>query len=296
MNSTILLIISMAACLGGGILRKHLCNSYENGDRSRYLYNTVVSLVSAIILLILSDIISISAFTVLLALAFGIVTFVQQLTNLQALETGPLSYTTVIISLSTLIPALSGVVFWNEHLSLGKIIGMALMVVCFILSVDSKSETNRTNKKWLICCGIAFLCTGLIGVMQKWHQSSPYKEELDVFLVISFAFSFVSSALLWMMKKNKKETNKTQDNKKTVFAFLPIFLMIISGVCVALNNKLNLFLSGTMDSAVFFPIVNGGGIALTLLSSIIIFRERLSRKQWVGILFGVVAILLLCCS
>ena len=170
------------------------------------------------------------------------------------------------------------------------------MVVCFILSVDFKEKGNSVNKKWLISCAIAFVCTGLIGVMQKWHQSSPYKEELDIFLVISFAFSFLSSLIMWAVFRMKNKEIKTEEGKQSIAAFLPLFFMVVSGICVALNNKLNLFLSGTMDSAVFFPIVNGGGIALTLLSSIIIFRERLAKQQWIGILFGVASILLLCCS
>ena len=62
----------------------------------------------------------------------------------------------------------------------------------------------------------------------------------------------------------------------------------------ALNNKLNLLLSGMMDSAVFFPIVNGGPLLLTTLSSFLIFKEKPTLRKCVGILPGILSVLLLC--
>ena len=70
--------------------------------------------------------------------------------------------------------------------------------------------------------------------------------------------------------------------------------MIAGGVCVALNNKYNLYLSGVMDSAVFFPIVNGGGLLLATLAAVLLFRERLSKKQWIGVFFGIASVVFLC--
>ena len=75
---------------------------------------------------------------------------------------------------------------------------------------------------------------------------------------------------------------------------LLFLLMLVSGVCVAANNKLNLYLSGVIDSVIFFPVVNGGGLVLTTLASLIIFKERLRTKQWIGILLGIASVLCIC--
>ena len=71
-------------------------------------------------------------------------------------------------------------------------------------------------------------------------------------------------------------------------------IMLASGVCVAVNNKLNLYLSGVMDSAVFFPIVNGGGLVLTTLAAVLLFKEKLSTKQWIGVVIGIASVVFLC--
>ena len=54
------------------------------------------------------------------------------------------------------------------------------------------------------------------------------------------------------------------------------------------------YLSGVIDSVIFFPVVNGGGLVLTTLASLLIFKERLRGKQWIGILLGIASVLCLC--
>ena len=60
-----------------------------------------------------------------------------------------------------------------------------------------------------------------------------------------------------------------------------------------MNNKLNLYLSGVIDSMLFFPLVNGGNIILATIMSFAVFHEKLSKRQWCGILVGMIAVLLL---
>jgi drug/metabolite transporter (DMT)-like permease len=44
-----------------------------------------------------------------------------------------------------------------------------------------------------------------------------------------------------------------------------------------------------MPSAVFFPIVNTGGLILTLLAATLLFKEKLTRLQWIGIVLGLIS-------
>lgn len=293
MRNTLLLITSMLSNLSGGLLKKHINDKYENNLFSYQFYNMIVSLTAAIVLLIMIEKTAVSFFTVFLAVIFGIVTLLQQIFNLYALENGPLSYTTVIISMSTLIPTVSGAVFWDEKIVTVQYIGIIFMIISFILSIKNDSADKKTNFKWLIFSFIAFIATGLIGFMQKVHQTSSYKQELDSFLIIAFLVSFVSSLILAIAFRKKRNYNKST-NVNSVVKLLPIFLMVLSGVFVAVNNKFNLYLSGVLDAAVFFPLVNGGGLVLTSVASIIIFKEKPSKIQFLGIVSGIVSVILVC--
>ena len=278
-----LLFVSMIANLTSVVLRKLFCNRFEDKNEMFYFFNMTVSLFTAICILIMSGGIEISAFTFKMGILFGVITALQQFFNLKALNEGPYAYTGVIASLSSIIPAFSGYFIWNEEITVYQIFGIVLMVLCFICSADFKKEEKTTSKKWYFYIVILFFATGFIGIMQKIHQSSLYKGELNGFLVISFFISFLYSLFCYLRQS------------KPVDLTLNVWLLIfISAISIALNSKINLYLSGMMKSAIFFPIVNGGGLMLTAISSQIIFKEKLDAQKWLGIIIGIIAVVLLC--
>lgn len=286
----------MAANLLGTVLKKYVTNQTDDPTKLGYIFNTVSSAVAAVVLLVMNGFHIPSAFTVMLGILFGVITALQQLSNVQALKLGPLSYTTVLCSLSTLIPTLCGALIWGEHIALIQWCGICLMIGCFLFSVSSDPTEKKASLRWLGYCAILFLCTGGIGVIQKWHQNTVYKEELDVFLLITFTFSTVYSGIGLLLYRRKKiiGTAPSANNTTESTAWILLILIAICGVCAALNNKWNLYLSGVMESAVFFPVVNGGGLILTTLSALLLFREHLGRRQWIGIVLGILSVLCLC--
>ena len=285
----------MLCALLGNVIKKYSTAKFKSKTSMRFFFNAVVAITCVAVFFIISGVPKISSFTLTLGILFGMITSVQFVFYLMAFETGPFSYTSVIVSLSTIIPALSGYFIWGESIAPIQIVGMILMLVCFALSVDFSKSDKKASGIWFLCVCLAFVTTGLIGVMQKWHQSSEYKAELDGFLIVAFASSFVFSAIGMLIttirQKDKKEVLKLMRGDITAFV---IPLMVVCGVCAAMNNKLNLYLSGVMDSAIFFPVVNGGGMILSTLASLVIFKEKFNAQKWLGIAVGVIAVILIC--
>jgi len=290
----VLLIISMSACLGGNIIQKYYASKSANGFMPVFLCNAISGIVSALVLLCWGGFGSVSVFTLLLGALFGLVVCVQGVATLLALRIGPMSFTTVIVSFSTVLTALSGALFWDEMLKPLQIVGIVLMAVSFVFAVERGHNEKRASWKWLIFCLIAFACSGGIGLMQKIHQTSIHKNELNAFLIMAFIVSTVLSTLFATVAKYKEKMPILPCDKKGKTAWWLTGLIALGGGCVAVNHKLNLFLSGVMDSAVFFPIVNGGGLVLATVAALIIFREKLTKKQWCGVIVGTVSVLCLC--
>ena len=97
-----LLALTLAASLGGGLVKSYYSKRVSASSGGYYLYNGVSSLVSAAVLTVMGRSHAVSAFTLSLGVLFGAVTAVQQVTNAAALAVGPWSYTSVLISLSTI--------------------------------------------------------------------------------------------------------------------------------------------------------------------------------------------------
>ena len=285
----------MAAALAGGIIKKCFSLRFAEGPLARQVYNGVISITAAAVLFLWGGVSGCSVFTAVLGIAFGLVTALQQIFNLMAMDLGAWSYTTVIVSLSMLVPALSGALLFGEKLSLMKAFGVILMCVCLVLSVKGKKEAKKATFRWFFYCMMTFLCTGGIGVMQKWHQSTGYREELNAFLLIAFGVSFIySAAAAAVLARKAKSSGRMEKKAISAGDFAWALALVAGGCCVAVNNKLNMYLSGVMDSAVFFPLVNGGGLVLTVFAALLLFRERLTIRQWVGVGAGIAAVVFLC--
>ena len=289
MNHYILLCISLLACLAGGVFRKIYTLRTIGDMASIFVFNAVSSVVAAGVLLFYGIAVP-SAFTLWLGILFGAVTALQALVYLWALQIGPMSYTAVIGSFSTLVTAVSGALFFGESITVLQAVGIAVMLCSFLFAAEKDKDKRRSSLLWLLLATVNFLSIGGIGIMQKVHQSSPRRDELNVFLVIAFIVSGLLSVFLAMLFGRR---NKTDNGNKRVFALM-LLCMTAAGVGAAINNKFNLYLSGVIDSAIFFPVVNGGGLILSTLAAVLFFKERLSKKQWIGILLGIVSVLMLC--
>ena len=297
MNVPVTLISSLTAGLCGNVTKKYYTKQKPAGLWAGFLFNSVSSITAALTLLCWGGFGSPALFTVILGIVFGAVTSLQGIANITALQIGPMSYTSVIISFSTLISALSGVMFFHESLGWAQIVGIVLMLASFVLAAKTDGGEKKTNLRWLLLCLVAFAATGSIGIMQKVHQSSEYRGELNAFLIVAFICASFFSAIFSLTFKRREakhaEKNDPERQSKKPWWFLVGFI-IINGVCVAINNKFNLYLSGVMDSAVFFPIVNGGGLVLTSLAATFLFKERLTVKQYIGLALGIASVVFLC--
>ena len=287
-----LLSVSVILTLLYGIGRNICSKKHIKTNADFYLFNTISSLLSLATLVVATGGIKrASVFTLLLGIVFGIATALAAILCMKALITGPMSYTTLIIYSSMIIPSLSGRLFWHEAVSGGQYAGMVLMLLSFALSAGKGDEKSAMGLRWFMLSMGSFICSGSIGIMQKIHQTSAHAAEQGMFLVIAFTvaaiFSFIYYAVCVRIKGDKKTLRLSP--KKPL-----IYIICGCGASIALINQINLYLSGAMDSAIFFPVVNGGSILITVLAGIVLFKERLSAKQWSGMAVGLTAIGLIC--
>ena len=283
----ILLVISIAACLTATLQKNSFSKGKAKNTSDMHMFNLLGSTVCAVLFLLLALFSGgVSTYTVILGIIFGVVTAFSAVFSLQAFKKGPASYTNLLIMSSMILPALSGAVLFNEALSVTKIIGIVLMLIAITLSVLNKNEDKKASLGWLTLSLSAALCVGVVGILQKVHQSSPAKDELMWFLCIAFTVS-ASFSVLYVLLNRSSSVSIRLDRPTLLFT-------LGYGVAVMLNNAINLYLSGVMQSAIFFPTVNGANIVLLLIVSLVFLKERLRKLQWFGIAAGFIAIMLLC--
>ena len=282
-----LLLCSILSTTIYSTLNSRFSRTVMKGQGDFYLFNTIVSVPAAILFLILSrGLQMISLYTVLIGIVFAVMTMGSQFATIKAMHCGPMSYTVMFSSCGMIIPAVAGVLFWRENFSWLQALGAAVLVVSFVTGANFKKHQNITLK-WLCYALVLFLCAGLVGIVQKIHQSSAYKDELFSLLFVNFAIMGVLSFLLYLRERKRRPEAEVFRVKGKILAGC-----ILIGILVAFSNAANLFLSGKMASMFFCPAVNGGSTVLCGLISYFFLKEKLDRTQLIS--FGVGIIGLVC--
>ena len=268
---------------------------YGENSSEKYKDSFLIALFTVIFLFVISGFkFYVSAYSVFTGVLFGLVNFVFTVCSLAAYKEGPMSLTVVIVNFSTVFTALSGAVLFKEKFNPFLPMALAFLVASSFFCAKKENE-NKANLKWLILSVLSMLfCTG-IGLMQKLHQESAYKEELVSFLIVSFLcmMIFSASATLFFKLKagKKKEKAKLSVSEKKDSALNTVLLKyavygLIAGLFNAINHVFNLYLSGIIPAATFFPLVNGIPLVLSIASGFIFLKEKLDKNQIIGLILG----------
>lgn len=224
---------------------------------------------------------SVSRYSFLLSIVFAITTVCAQYFGILSMALGPMSFSVLFTYLSAVIPTVFGAVYNHTPPTFIQITGLVLMVITFFLSIDF-SENSEMSFKWILAVAGSFIGMGSVGVIQTLHQSSDYSFELCGFLFWTFIFSTLFFFILHLFARGKRK-------EKIAYKGRDIRLMLITGILIGVVNVMNLYLSGQLPSIIFFPIVNGGAIILSILSSVVLFKEKLPPKKIAGLVCGIVA-------
>ena len=281
MGTVLLIVTSITTMVLQNCLFNNSCKTALTTSKHINLFNTVVYSVCVLMfgILLLKE--KLSLFTVLLGLLFGVVTALSNLFKMLSLSNGPMNITLLVTTSSMVIPTMSGV-FFGEAFSLAKLF-VAVILIWFIYLSVSKSDDTKISRKWFLFCLLAFLFQGTVGVLQKIHQNSAHKTEVSGFLFVAFI-----CAIIFCFIRYRGFNQEIKLDKKMVI------IGLICGGCSFGMNYINLKLSGLLPSQLFFPLVNGSAIVLSSLMSVIIFREKLSKRQTVGLIGGIVSLVAIC--
>ena len=268
-------------------------------DPSRYFWSfgliqsAMCGVMIAVILSFSGGIGIFSTRSILLGIGLGVLNVIGLVTGLSANECGPFSYTIVLRSMSTLISALSGFLFAEGFPSALQYLGVAMMVVCLLLAPEKKENEKKATFRWLILCGISAAASGFTGIFQKIHQheTSPVRGEMGALLLSAFAVSVIFFGIMTVVNSAKKG-EKTKNETRSQLGLVSV-MAILCGVVFAFCHTVNLNLAGRLPAIIMFPVVNLCPMIVTMVTGIFLFRERLSRRRWIGLGVGVTSIVLL---
>ena len=206
----LLLLVSIVLAVSKSSIYNAYAKKTETTLFSTFKFNAACYGVAAVIAFIalLFDSFTLSLATVICAFFYAAVVFSLQTSSIVAMNVGAMSTTAICVMYGMIIPSLAGPIFWKESFTLLQGIGICVMLVSLWLLKDKVEESKKTaSKKWLALAAIAFILSGMAGIMEKIHQSTDAKNEKAMFVSIACVFMFLFSLIgLLLTKKNAKSS------------------------------------------------------------------------------------------
>ena len=232
--------------------------------------------------------------TVIYAAGVGLLSYLYQVFYVLALSSGRMTLTVVINNFGMLVPMLVSIFILGEKFTPMIAVGALLALVSLCLSVvqkKGKAHKGATEgAKWLIFTLIVFLTNGFAATTQKMYTVQAGKD-FQIFEFVCIAYLFASAAsfitfLILFPKDRKKGIKPITRND--------IFIGCGVGASLGIFQCVNTFAISLIDGSIYYPVYNCGTSLLLALIGAILFKERFTVKQYIGIALGVVAIVLLC--
>jgi drug/metabolite transporter (DMT)-like permease len=195
------------------------------------------------------------------------------------------SVASVATKMSLVIPVLLSVVLYREHLSFFEVMGIVLALVAVYL-VSGKGKGIHVDRKHLILPILVFLGSGVIDASIKYFEEEHLTDqEIPIFSSMVFGCAALSGFIfIGVTSKN----NRLKINLKN----------ILGGIALGIPNYFSIFFliralrTNPLSSAAVFTLNNVAIVMLSTLVGILLFKERLTPKNWAGVALAVLSIIL----
>ena len=195
-----------------------------------------------------------------------------------------ISITTLANKISLIIPVCAALILYPEKESFTTLKGIAffLALVGIYLSTTKSGRLTFNNKYiWIII--LVFIGQGVSdAIFNDFAQKFP-NEGGYLFFMTLFFFASISGILI--LSGKSIISNNTLQLKSLFWGIIfgiPNFFSLVFFL-KALNDP-------KLSSSIVFPLVSMGVIVSSSIIGMILFKEKLSKNNWIGILISICAI------
>lgn len=199
------------------------------------------------------------------------------------------SASTVVGSLSILMPIGIGVLIWSEKPNSLQVIGVILALLSLTLVSGNRQERPKaaasespTPRPWLTPVILAsfFLLAGISRLAQQAFKHESHTSHRPTFLFTAFVVTAIPAGVVLIYRRR-----------------MPTPLEFAFGFAMGASNILQThFILKSLHffpGYIVFPVSSAGGVLVTVLVATGVFGERLHRRTCWGIGIAVVALILL---
>lgn len=279
------IIYALLASVFSGLTSVFAKTGIKNIDSllATFLRTIVISLFLFLIVIWkenLNDIFLLDKKTILFLILSGISNTLLWICYFKALDLGTVSKVTPVDKTSIVLTLILSSIFLNEKITSIKMISIVLILSGTFLTIKKESKDSKDNK-WIIYAILTAVFTSTTTVLSKIGIESTNTT------LITFLRTIVVLIILTTITLFKKKYKSIKDIEKRSWLFI-----ILSGLSTSLSWLFYFKALALGEASVVFPIEKLS-LVVSILISITFLKEKVNKKQIIGIIIIVIGTSLL---
>lgn len=278
MKAYLLIILADILLAVNFSLQKRYQEKMGIGAYAGLFFNAVLGLFTALVFGVGNGfMINFSMYSIIMIIIMSVLSSVYMIIGFRILRSGNMSfYTLFLMTGGMTVPYVWGVIFLKEQINLMRVVGMIFIILSIVLSNLSKV---KSDKKLISLCCVVFFLNGFVSVISKMHQISTTYETVSTmdFMFWSGLVNFIICGVaLMLLKRNHTDTKQIDIKSIMPIIFLSAIVNGLSFVCQLIGAI-------SIPASVLYPLVTGGTIIFSTITGCVIFKEKLSIRQWISV-------------
>ena len=192
--------------------------------------------------------------------------------------------TSLSSKISVVLPILAGVIMLGEKLNFVATLGIVLALVALVLVIGGRGGNNeKQSKSWLLPVCI-FFGTGTGDILMKITERQNTGDDLGFMIAFIYFIALLFGIIIVVYDLIKGKSKWQWKSALGGIGLGVINFFSTSSVYNAMRH---------FDNVVLFPIYNIGVVSLTALIGWLCFKEKLTWKNYLGLVIAVIAVILI---
>ncbi len=222
----------------------------------------------------------VSPFTIRLGILTGFTYVAGMYMNLTLMDKRGAAITSTVIQLGVLIPVAVSIFIYGETTTSIQLVGIVLAITSLPLIAAKPMEKLEIDKEIIPMILVTILIVGFSQLASKILVQSGLESQNNFF----FLAVFTSAAIIVtpLAYRNRLDIERND------------FLYGLGvGVFNLSSNRFTLLALTVLPGAIVFPVSSAGSLLMVTVAALILFKEKVSRINLVGILLTLVAVVMI---